>query len=234
MKENLKNEKGITLIALVITIIVLLILAIVTIRIVVNQNIINHANNAVTAYNEAQKNEAEQLTWVEELMKNKGGSSSTDSNSGSSSQGSDNNNYSKTATITIGQLYAMDEDGFSDGTLNVTINQICTALGVTREELKESFGTAEGTPNIAGKVGCSNSNFHYYLDDFTFAEGYNYFFMVNESNFENEDGDTVFGVYYSVNGSMIPLDHQNSENDAISEAAFISQYGDAVLTFYFK
>ena len=90
MKENLKNKKGITLIALVITIIVLLILAIVTIRIVVNQNIINHANNAVTAYNEAQNNESEQLTWAEELMKNKGGSSS--SNSGSSTSGGQSNN----------------------------------------------------------------------------------------------------------------------------------------------
>ena len=80
MKDNLKNKKGITLIALVITIIVLLILAIVTIRMVVNQNIINHANNAVTAYNEAQTNETEQLTWAEELMKNKGvnGKSSSD------------------------------------------------------------------------------------------------------------------------------------------------------------
>ena len=77
MKENLRNEEGITLIALVITIIVLLILAIVTIRIVVNQNIIGHANNAVTAYNEAQNNESEQLTWAEEMMKNKGGTSNS-------------------------------------------------------------------------------------------------------------------------------------------------------------
>ena len=72
MKEKLNKERGITLIALVITIIVLLILAIVTIRIVTNENIIGHANNAVTAYNEAQQNELEQLTWAEELMKNKG------------------------------------------------------------------------------------------------------------------------------------------------------------------
>ena len=54
---------------------------------VVNQNIINHANNAVTAYNEAQNNEAAQLTWAEELMKNKGGSSS--SNSGNNNTTSD-------------------------------------------------------------------------------------------------------------------------------------------------
>ena len=88
MKGNLKKEKGITLIALVITIIVLLILAIVTIRIVVNQNIINHANNAVTAYNEAQNNEAEQLTWVEGLMQNKGGTSTSNSESSNSGQSS--------------------------------------------------------------------------------------------------------------------------------------------------
>ena len=85
MKENLKNKKGITLIALVITIIVLLILAIVTIRIMTNQNIIGYANTAVTAYNEAQQNEAEQLTWVEGLMKNKGGSSSSNASSGTGS-----------------------------------------------------------------------------------------------------------------------------------------------------
>ena len=80
MKENLRQEKGITLIALVITIIVLLILAIVTIRIMTNENIIGHANNAVTAYNEAQNNETQQLTWAEQLMQNKGGSSSSSSN----------------------------------------------------------------------------------------------------------------------------------------------------------
>ena len=87
MEENLKNKNGITLIALVITIIVLLILAIVTIRIMTNQHIIGYANNAVTAYNEAQNNESEQLTWAEELMKNKGGSSTSGSGSSSGSQG---------------------------------------------------------------------------------------------------------------------------------------------------
>ena len=85
MKENLRKEKGITLIALVITIIVLLILAILTIRIMTNENIIGHANNAVTAYNEAQQNESDQLTFVEGLMQNKGGSSSNGQSGGSNS-----------------------------------------------------------------------------------------------------------------------------------------------------
>ena len=53
MKKNLKENKGITLIALIITIIVLLILAVVTISAVNEGNIFAHANNAVTKYNSA-------------------------------------------------------------------------------------------------------------------------------------------------------------------------------------
>lgn len=68
MKEKLKNTNGITLIALVITIIILLILAMVSISLVMNSGIINHANNAVTAYNEAQTNELQQLNAVEDEM----------------------------------------------------------------------------------------------------------------------------------------------------------------------
>ena len=53
MKKNLKENKGITLIALIITIIVLLILAVVTINAVNEGSIFAHANNAVTKYNAA-------------------------------------------------------------------------------------------------------------------------------------------------------------------------------------
>ncbi len=77
MKEKLKNTKGITLIALVITIIVLLILAMVSINLIMNENIIKHANNAVTAYNEAQTNELQKLNWVENQIKDYGGQTTT-------------------------------------------------------------------------------------------------------------------------------------------------------------
>ena len=53
MKNNLKENKAITLVALIITIIVLLILAVVTITAVSEGNIFNHANNAATRYNAA-------------------------------------------------------------------------------------------------------------------------------------------------------------------------------------
>ena len=63
MKEKV-YEKGITLIALVITIIVLLILAGVTLRIVMNGGIIEKSQNAVDRYSQAQQNETEKLEYI--------------------------------------------------------------------------------------------------------------------------------------------------------------------------
>ena len=56
MKKTTQNE-GITLVALVITIIILLILAMVTINILINQDIIGRANNAVRNYEVAEEKE---------------------------------------------------------------------------------------------------------------------------------------------------------------------------------
>ena len=63
MKENLKSKRGITLIALIITIIILLILAMVTINILINQGIIGHANNAVRGYEVAEEKELMSLAY---------------------------------------------------------------------------------------------------------------------------------------------------------------------------
>ena len=66
----MKAEKGITLVALVITIIVLLILAMVTVRIVLNSNIIDHANNAATLYTQKQEEENTALQSAANEMDN--------------------------------------------------------------------------------------------------------------------------------------------------------------------
>lgn len=63
--KNLKSNKAITLVALVITIIILLILAMVSINLVLNEGIIKRAQNAVNAYNSAQTNELKQLNYIE-------------------------------------------------------------------------------------------------------------------------------------------------------------------------
>ena len=57
MYKNLKNERAITLIALIITIIILVILAAVSIRAVYNMGIVNHAINGTAEYGRAAKNE---------------------------------------------------------------------------------------------------------------------------------------------------------------------------------
>lgn len=64
----MKAQKGITLVALVITIIVLLILAMVSIALITDSGIIPRANNAVEKYNAAQQNELEQLQAAETQM----------------------------------------------------------------------------------------------------------------------------------------------------------------------
>ena len=60
MKKT-KTQKGITLIALIITIVVLMILAVVSINAVKDGGIITHAQNAATAYNKAQNDELAML-----------------------------------------------------------------------------------------------------------------------------------------------------------------------------
>lgn len=66
-----KQEKGITLIALIITIVVLMILAVVTINSVKEGGIITHAQNAASSYKEAQIEEEVGLYSMEYYMNNK-------------------------------------------------------------------------------------------------------------------------------------------------------------------
>lgn len=66
----MKAQKGITLVALVITIIVLLILAMVSISIVNQQGLFDRANNAATTYNKAAEGEQANITEAEKIIDN--------------------------------------------------------------------------------------------------------------------------------------------------------------------
>jgi len=63
--KKFRKEKGITLVALIITIVILLILAAVAIAAIQNENILGHANNAATKYNQSVKNEQGLLSYFE-------------------------------------------------------------------------------------------------------------------------------------------------------------------------
>lgn len=66
-----KANKGITLVALIITIIVLLILAGVSITFALQGNLINNAQTAVNEYDNAATNEAELLNFINQTIDNK-------------------------------------------------------------------------------------------------------------------------------------------------------------------
>jgi len=68
----MKNNKGITLVALIITIVILLILAGVAVASIKNNGILYYAQNSATSYNEAQKNEAGIIGGYEEYLNNMG------------------------------------------------------------------------------------------------------------------------------------------------------------------
>ena len=76
--KNLRENKGITLVALIITIIVLLILAVVTISAVNEGSLFAHANNAATSYSKAQDEENTMISnWLTELANHDNGNVST-------------------------------------------------------------------------------------------------------------------------------------------------------------
>ena len=66
----LKSSKGITLVALVITIIVLLILAGVTLSILVNTGILDNAQHAVNLYNERAYDEEQVDEHINDVIYN--------------------------------------------------------------------------------------------------------------------------------------------------------------------
>lgn len=70
MKENFRSKKGITLIALIITIIILVILAAVSIRAVYEMEIVGHAINGTQQYAERTKEENQMLGDTRNIINN--------------------------------------------------------------------------------------------------------------------------------------------------------------------
>ena len=104
MNKDLKNkqERGITLIALVVTIVVLLILAGVSISLVLNNNgVISKAKDAKNQYAEAQTNDEKQLNEVSDWIDTKVG----DTTGGGSAGGSDYDPASDGVPIPAGFVY---------------------------------------------------------------------------------------------------------------------------------
>ena len=66
----MRGQKGITLVALIITIVVLLIIAVVSIGVIDNSRIMNHAQNASTSYEAGKVYENTQVETAEKILNN--------------------------------------------------------------------------------------------------------------------------------------------------------------------
>ena len=131
MNKKLKNkqEKGITLIALVVTIVVLLILAGVSISLVLNNNgVISKAKDAKNQYAEAQTNEEKQLNDVSDWIDTKVG----DTTGG----GSDYDPASDGVTIPEGYYYV---GGTKDSGLVISDNEADKKLDKGKEDVRRDL-----------------------------------------------------------------------------------------------
>jgi len=88
--QNTKTQKGITLVALVITIIVLLILAAVAIGAIQNKGIIKYAQNASADYEAAEKQEQSVLASLLDKIKEKAPGNSGEGNEENEGTGNEN------------------------------------------------------------------------------------------------------------------------------------------------
>lgn len=133
------TQKGITLIALIISIIVLLILTIVSMRIFLNHNIIGHAKNAVTQYDLAQEKEKVNLAISQAKIKALGGALTGENlREGLKSQKlTPDRELSKTAPFTFkinkgtGHEYIVMDDGSIGSNKATAEDWICKVTGQT-------------------------------------------------------------------------------------------------------
>lgn len=91
----MRNERGITLIALIITIIILVILSAVSTAIITESNIINYAKKGAGDYQTREDEELEMLGQAEEFMMEVLGGSTSGTNPGESRRKYGRNNGSR-------------------------------------------------------------------------------------------------------------------------------------------
>lgn len=184
---TMSEEKGITLIALIITIIILLILAMVSIKLVWNGGIINHSKNAVNIYNTAQTNELEQLNIVEEQMKRYTGVNIAQEPT-----------WWKLTETEIQELGGYDEHGELDGTIALSDEKMIEIGPLTKDGYSEM--------GISVAI-WDNNNVNGYM--YTHSDSVVNYWQDRHDNCNDEGAnnktDTVFKKYKwykSIKGSM--------------------------------
>ena len=140
MNTRLKGEKGITLIALIVTVIVLMLVAAVSVRLVLRNNMIEKAGDAKDEFESALADEEKELDEFEKTLL---GDNSGEDNNNSSEEDDESNGG------TVEKGWVLGEDGITiineatgeTKTIGDTLtnDEVLTALGSTGGTYKDSW-----------------------------------------------------------------------------------------------
>ena len=215
MRKMYKTQKGITLVALVITIIVLIILAAVSINAIKNDGLIKNAETAVGKYEVAKKEEETELGKLLQKIENAKGESP------------------EPAAITWTGAWVGDDYVISNNINSTTFKRgdivTYTQSGeATFEVISEKSGV-EGDSRIINRpeqitwyvLGVYNGQLQLIGNkttsvDFYGQEGWNNAISVANDMFTSFYGDNDLGTYASGFGSETSLEHINPYSDAFA------------------
>ena len=200
MKET-RTNKGITLIALIITIIVLLILAVVSIRLVVNNCILGKAEHATNKYQTEEEQEQIKLGYADYQMAKASGKSENLTVAGATVTGNGPwaVEFSKT-----GNIYAVSVDGkgitptdpsqkewITVGT--ITSDKTETVLSATENtKLKDEYGNKIVVPaGFKIKVDSDTNNATHVTEGIVVTDGTNEFVWIPVGNIKKSTTDTT-------------------------------------------
>ena len=225
----LKNRKGITLVALVVTIVVLLILAGVSINLVLGNNgIITKAKDAETKSAEASQNDLKGMNGlVSEMEGALAGNGSTGSGSGNGNTGSGNNFVTKNTEVTyldgkvwIPEGFKVADDSASTVQGGVVIedkdeNQfvwvpVATIADYKRTAYSTNVATEEtDTKTNSIKINYSSSNSDYFTealpeDEKTSVERYKGFYI---GRYEAGDKENTEAKTVTIKANQVPYNY---------------------------
>lgn len=124
MNSKIKGSKGITLVALIITIVVLLILAMVAIGALQERNIVTHAQNATTTYENALKKENELLAdYLTEIESTLHGSTEGNEENKDEMQDEEEKEAIPTTQSYVGYYADVDGNGSVDGIIYADLSE---------------------------------------------------------------------------------------------------------------
>ena len=239
MKGKTKMEKGITLIALIITIVVLLILAAVAIAAIQNENILAHANNAAVKYNDSVTNEQGTLGEYENFLKNHVGGEAKDEVTMLSGDGQ---TYYTLAPSTLSFRSSADINDFQEVQINgetidpsnYTMTEGSTIINLSIDYLK-TLGEADYSISIVSKTGSPSAgfsvvepdlntyNFYYNQPYFAYVsalEDYVAIFLRKDGTVDliyPNSGNTEKGTFTAGVNSIVTNVSGNTFNGTISE-----------------